>query len=108
MKDSSVIQLEPLLETSPGRGASVHRTRTTRRGVASAGRGMASKQYSNDPYFYVVLVASIAVYSAYTYCAWDLSAEEGLNYDMYKWRLSDGYLINRRMVEIFLSPIFQL
>ena len=99
MKDSSVIQLEPLLETtSPGRGTSVHRTRTTRRGVASVGRP--SKPYPNDPYFYVVLVASIIVYSAYTYCAWDLSAEEGLNYDRYKWRLSDGYLINRRMVEI--------
>ena len=106
MKDSSVIQLEPLLETSPGRGASsVHRTRTTRRGAASAGRGMTSKPPSNEPYFYVVLVASIAVYSAYTYCAWDLSAEEGLNYDMYKWRLSDGYLINRRMVEIHLACI---
>jgi hypothetical protein len=96
MKDSAVIQLEPLLgNTSPGR-APVHRTRTTRRGAPSGG----GLPHQRDTYFYVILVSTIAVYSAYTYTAWDLSAEEGTGYDMYKWRLSDGYLLNRRMVQL--------
>ena len=82
--------VEPLLPS-----ASVHRTRTTRRSLKEP-RGRTYAASGTELVIYLILGAYIVF--LLIRCTWNLSAEEGMNYDMYNWRLDNGYLFGRKMV----------
>jgi hypothetical protein len=46
----------------------------------------------------IYLVLAVYIMFLMIRCTWDLSKEEGLNYEMYKWRLDKGYLLGRHLV----------
>ena len=93
------MSFQPLLPQS-----SLLKTRTTRRGSEDVKVPINSLNYAasgRELTVYILLALWVATSSMIA--TWNLSREEGLNYQMYEWKLEKGYLFGRKMVTFLVE-----